>query len=82
MPWTYECHACDAASPHRHDRRADAETEMAEHRQTTHGGLAPTAGDSIQRVHADGRGDGILPAGWPIALLILLALVLANCWGR
>lgn len=82
MPWTYECHACDATSPHRHDHRTDAETEMTEHRQTAHGGLAPAAGDEIQRVHADGRGDGILPAGWPIALLILLALILANCWGR
>lgn len=82
MPWIYECRACDAASPSRHDHQADAEEEMAEHRHTAHGGLAPTTGDTIRRVHADGRGDGILPAGWPIALLILLTLVLTNCWGR
>jgi hypothetical protein len=33
-------------------------------------------------VHADARGDGCLPSGSFLGLLFLLALVLANCWGR
>jgi hypothetical protein len=81
MPWQYECRACDAVSPARHDQREDAEDDLAEHRQAAHGGLAPAAGDSVRRVHAEARGDGLLPSGWPWALLFLLALVLANCWG-
>lgn len=82
MPYVYECRSCDAVSPERRDQREDAEDELAEHRQTAHGGLAPTAGDGVRRVHAEARGDGVLPAGWPWALLFLLVLVLANWWGR
>lgn len=81
MPYIYECRACDAVSPVRHDRREDADTDLAEHRRATHGGLAPTQGDGVRHVHAQGRGDGLLPAGWPWALLFLLGLVLANCQG-
>lgn len=81
MPYIYECRACDAASPTRHDRREDADAEQAEHRQAAHGGLAPAKGDGVRHVHAEARGDGLLPAGWPYALLFFLGLVLANCWG-
>lgn len=82
MPWVYECRACDALSPARHDQRAAAEDELLQHRQAAHGGLAPTAGDQVRRVHAQARGDGLLPAGWPWAALFLLALVLSNCGGH
>jgi hypothetical protein len=81
MPWVYECQACDAASPDRYDRREDADVDLVEHRRTAHGGLAPAKGDGVRHVHAQARGDGLLPARWPWALLFLLALVLANCWG-
>jgi hypothetical protein len=36
----------------------------------------------VRRVHAEVRGDGFLPSGWGWALLVLLALMLSNCWGR
>lgn len=82
MPYEYRCRACDASSPERRDRRADAEDELVEHRRTAHGGLRPDAGDGVDQVHAEARGDGVLPAGWPVAALVLLVLVLANWWGR
>lgn len=82
MPWIYECRACEASSGERRERRDDAEDELVEHRRTAHGGLKPDAGDGVRQVHAAGRGDGVLPAGWPWALLVLLALLLANWWGR
>lgn len=82
MPYEYFCRACDAVSPARRDRREDAYGELAEHRRTAHGGLAPATGDGIRHVHAEARGDGCLPAGSFWAALFFLALVLANCWGR
>lgn len=82
MPWIYECRACDARSPKRWERRDDADDERAEHRRTAHGGLAPAAGDGVRQVHSAARGDGVLPAGWGWAVLVLLGLLLANCWGR
>lgn len=82
MPYVYECRACDAVSPARRDHREDAEDELAEHRREAHGGLRPNGGDGVRRVHAEARGDGVLPAGSLWALLFLLALVLANCWGQ
>lgn len=81
MPYEYQCWQCEARSPRQHDDRADAEAEQNEHRTAAHGGLAPTAGDGVRRVHAEARGDGCLPSGSFWALLFLLALVLANCWG-
>lgn len=82
MPYMYECRACDAASPARHDQREDAEDEQEQHRAASHGGLVPAAGDGVRRVHAEGRGDGILPAGWPYALGFLVALLVWNWWSR
>jgi hypothetical protein len=82
MPYEYYCRACDATSPDRRERRADAEDELVTHRRAQHGGLRPNDGDGVRRVHAEARGDGILPAGSWLAALFLLALLLANCWGR
>lgn len=82
MPYLYRCAQCNAHSPARRDRREDAEHDQEQHRADAHGGLAPADGDSIERVHADARGDGVLPSGSCLAVLILLVLVLANCWGR
>lgn len=82
MPYVYECRACEAVSPEQHERSVDAEDELVEHRRAAHGGLKPAAGDGVRHVHADARGDGCLPSGSFWALLFLLALVLANCWGR
>jgi len=82
MPYEAWCGQCDVVSPERRDREADAADELVEHRHTAHGGLKPEAGDGVRRVHAEARGDGILPAGWPVAALVLLVLVLANWWGR
>jgi hypothetical protein len=82
MPYEYWCGPCDAVSPERRDRREDAEDELAEHRRLAHGGLAPNGGDGVHRVHTESRGDGVLPAGWGWALLVLLVLMLANWWGR
>ena len=82
MPHEYWCGACDAVPPERRDREADAEDELVEHRRTTHGALRPAAGDGVRHVHAEARGDGLLPSGWGWAVLFLLALLLANCWGR
>lgn len=79
MPYEYWCAACDAVSPTRRDREADAEDELVEHRRTTHGSLRPAAGDGVRRVHAEARGDGFLPSGSCLAVLFLLALLLANC---
>ncbi|WP_405925433.1 hypothetical protein [Streptomyces sp. NBC_00035] len=82
MPYEAWCGPCDVVSPERWERRADAEDELVAHRRETHGGLRPAGGDGVRRVHAEARGDGYLPAGSFWALLFLLALVLANCWGR
>lgn len=82
MPHEYFCRACDAVSPEQRERQADAEDDLVEHRRDTHGGLRPNAGDGVRRVHAEARGDGILPSGSWLAALVLLALLLANCWGR
>lgn len=82
MPFEYRCNGCHVQSPHRHDQRDDADEEQERHRRDAHGGLAPAAGDGVRRVHAEARGDGCLPSGSFWALLFLLALVLANCWGR
>lgn len=82
MPYEYWCAACDAASPEQLDRREDAEDELVEHRRDAHGGLRPAAGDGVRRVHAEARGEGCLPSGSLWALLVLLALLISNCWGR
>lgn len=82
MPYEYECRQCKALSPDRHDQREDADAEQEQHRVAAHGGLAPAAGDGVRRVHAESRGDGVLPAGWPFAVAFLLVLLLLNWWGR
>lgn len=82
MPYEYFCRGCDAVSPQRRDDREDADDDLAEHRRVQHGGLRAAAGDGVRRVHSEARGDGVLPAGTLWAVLFLLALVLANCWGR
>lgn len=82
MPYEAWCGHCEVVSPERRAREADAEDELVEHRRATHGGLRPAAGDGVRRVHAEARGDGVLPSGSLWALLFLLALLLANCWGR
>ncbi|MDX3398431.1 hypothetical protein [Streptomyces sp. ME01-18h] len=82
MPYEYWCRQCDAVSPERRDRSADAEDELVEHRRTAHGGLAPTAGDGVRRVHDEARGDGCLPSGSFLFVAFLIFAVLANCWGR
>ncbi|WP_405909568.1 hypothetical protein OG742_37200 [Streptomyces sp. NBC_00828] len=82
MPYEAWCGRCDVVSPERRERREDAADELVAHRRETHGGLRPAGGDGVRRVHAEARGDGILPAHTWLAVLVLLALVLANCWGR
>lgn len=82
MPYEAWCGHCDVVSPDRRERRVDAEDELVEHRRQSHGGLAPAAGDGVRRVHAEARGDGVLPSGSLLAVLFFLGLFLANCWGR
>lgn len=82
MPFEYFCRSCDAVSPGQREREVDAEDELVLHRREAHGGLRPAAGDGVRRVHAEARGDGVLPAGTWLAVIVLLALLLANCWGR
>ncbi|MCX5601599.1 hypothetical protein OOK29_25955 [Streptomyces phaeochromogenes] len=82
MPYEYFCYGCDAVSPERRARRDDAEDELVEHRRQEHGGLRPDLGDGVRQVHAEARGDRFLPNGSCLGVLFLLALVLANCWGR
>lgn len=82
MPFLYWCRQCAAVSPERRARRADAEDELLQHRQTAHGGLAPAAGDGVREVHDQARGDGCLPSGSALFIAFLLFAVLANCWGR
>lgn len=82
MPYEYFCRSCEAVSPERRERQADAEDELVEHRRATHGALRPAAGDGVRHVHAEARGDGIFPRHTLFAVLFLLALLLANCWGR
>ncbi|MEU5596650.1 hypothetical protein [Streptomyces sp. NPDC020298] len=82
MPFLYTCAQCRTQAPARRDEREDAEADRQEHRDRVHGGHAPLDGDRIDRVHAASRGDGLLPRHAGIAALVLLALVLANCWGR
>lgn len=82
MPFLYWCRQCEAVSPERRARRADAEDELLQHRHSTHGGLAPAAGDGVREVHDQTRGDGCLPSGSALFIAFLLLAVLANCWGR
>ncbi|MFC5217309.1 hypothetical protein [Streptomyces coerulescens] len=82
MPYLYRCRQCRAESPVEHPDRADAEAEQEHHRDTIHGGLAPLGGDGVHRVHAQARGARILPRHSFAAALVMLALILANCWGR
>lgn len=82
MPYRYHCWQCRAESPLEHPDRAGAEADQEEHRHHTHGGLAPIAGDRIRRVHATARGARLLPRHTLAAALFMLALILANCWGR
>lgn len=82
MPFEYWCRSCNAVSPERRDRRADAEDELVEHRRETHGGLRPASGDGVRQVHAEARGDGCLPSGSFLFVAFLVFAVLANCWGR
>ncbi|MDX3645311.1 hypothetical protein [Streptomyces sp. MB09-02B] len=82
MPYEYWCAHCQAVSPARRDRQADAEDDLLAHRHDAHGGLRPAAGDGVRRVHSAARGDGILPDGSCLFVAFMLALVLANCWGR
>jgi len=82
VPHLYECLQCRTQSPETRDTYAAAEDDQQRHRDAAHGGDAPMDGDRIRRVHADARGDGILPRHTFLAVLVLLALVLANCWGR
>lgn len=81
MPYRYRCLQCRAESPVEHPDRADAEADQEEHRDSTHGGLAPLAGDRIDHVHATARGARLLPRHTLGAVLLMLALILANCWG-
>jgi len=76
MPHEYWCGQCKAVSPERRERRADAEDELVAHRRREHGGLRPEGGDGVRHVHAEARGDGVLPNGWLWALLFLIALIL------
>lgn len=82
MPHRYACHQCRTVAPRRRAHIEDAEDDQQAHRDAAHGGHAPIDGDGIRRVHSDRRGDGILPRHTLAAALVLLALVLANCWGR
>lgn len=82
MPYRYRCRQCRAESPDEHPLRAGAEADQAEHRDQAHAGLAPLTGDCIDHVHSHARGDGLLPRHTLAACLFVLALVLANCWGR
>lgn len=80
MPHEYRCTQCRSVAPRR-DRREDAEADQAAHRDAAHGGLTPMDGDHIDRVHADGRGDGTWPTGSVIAAVVVLLLVLSKCVG-
>lgn len=82
MPYLYTCRQCRTEAPARRDHKADAEADQQAHRDAAHGGHRPIDGDGIEHVHAAGRGDGWLPDGSCLAVLFVLALVLANCWGR
>lgn len=82
MPYLYTCRQCRTEAPERRSRHEDAEADQQAHRDAAHGGHRPIDGDGIKRVHDASRGDGWLPDGSCLAVLILLALVLANCWGR
>lgn len=82
MPYLYECAQCRTQSPARRDHRDDARDDRDDHRDAVHGGHAPMDGDRIRAVHHASRGDGLLPNHTGVAMLVLLFLVLANCWGR
>lgn len=81
MPYEYFCNQCEAVSPDQRERQADAEQELVDHRRDAHGSLRPAAGDGVRHVHSEARGDGLLPAHWPWALLFLAGLLLANWMG-
>lgn len=82
MPYEYFCTPCDAVSPERRARSEDAQDELVEHRRAAHGGLRPRGGDGVRQVHAEARGDGVLPAGWGWAAVFLSLLVLAKFLGH
>lgn len=82
MPHLYTCRQCRTQAPESRDQEADAEVDRQEHRDRVHGGHAPIDGDGIRRVHSDRRGDGFFPRHTAFAGLVMLALLLANCWGR
>ncbi|MEW2567657.1 hypothetical protein [Streptomyces sp. NPDC047070] len=82
MPHLYECAQCRTRGPARRDHRDDARADRDDHRDRAHGGHAPIDGDRIRTVHNDARGDGLLPRHTGIAMLVLLFLILASCWGR
>ncbi|MHB9861952.1 hypothetical protein [Streptomyces sp. YIM S03343] len=82
MPYLYICRQCRTQAPTRKDRRQDAEDDQQQHRDAVHGGHMPLDGDGIEHVHADSRGDGLLPRHTLLAVMVLLLLILANCWGR
>lgn len=81
MPYLYTCHQCHTQAPQRRARKEDAEADRQAHRDTAHGGHRPIDGDSVDHVHHEARGDGLLPSGSCLAVLVLLALVLADCMG-
>lgn len=81
MPHLYICRQCDTQAPERRDLREEADADQQRHRDAAHGGDAPLGGDGVVRVHAEARGDGLLPRHTFVAVLFMLALVLANCWG-
>lgn len=78
MPHLFTCHQCRTVAPERRDRREDAEDDRQAHRDAAHGGHAPIDGDEIRHVHHASRGDGFLPRHTFLAVLVLLALIVAN----
>lgn len=80
--YLYRCHPCAAESPSRRPSWGEAEEDQRRHRDVAHGGLAPTGGDGIVRVHAERRGDRLLPRHTWVAVLVLIMLLAANCHGR
>lgn len=82
MPYLYVCTQCRTRAPERRDQREDAEFDRQEHRDAAHGGHVPLDGDTIEHVHADARGDGLLPRHTLFAVLVLLVLILANRCGH
>lgn len=82
MPYLYVCRHCRTRAPERRDTRDHAAADRQQHRDAAHGGHVPLDGDRIDHVHADARGDGLLPRHTVWAVLVLLALILANRCGH